>query len=36
MAAENDDPWLILGLESGSNLKSAKLKWKKLAAENHP
>jgi DnaJ like chaperone protein len=36
MAAENDDPWLILGLESGSNLKSAKSQWKKLAAENHP
>ena len=36
MAAENDDPWLILGLESGSNLKIAKSQWKKLAAENHP
>ena len=36
MAAENDDPWLILGLESGSNLNIAKSQWKKLAAENHP
>ena len=36
MAAENDDPWLILGLEAGSNLNIAKSQWKKLAAENHP
>mgnify|MGYP003325359541 FL=1 len=36
MAADIDDPWLILGLDSGSSLNIAKSQWKKLAAENHP
>ncbi|MDA8892917.1 molecular chaperone DjiA, partial [Hyphomicrobiales bacterium] len=36
MAAKNDDPWLVLGLESGSNIEETKMQWKKLAAENHP
>ena len=36
MAAQNDDPWLVLGLESGTNIEKTKSQWKKLAAENHP
>ena len=36
MAAQNDDPWLVLGLESGSDIEKTKSQWKRLAAENHP
>jgi DnaJ like chaperone protein len=36
MAAQNDDPWLVLGLESGADINKTKTQWKKLAAENHP
>jgi DnaJ like chaperone protein len=36
MAAQNNDPWLVLGLESGTNIEKTKSQWKKLAAENHP
>ena len=36
MAAQNDDPWLVLGLESGTDIEKTKSQWKRLAAENHP
>ena len=34
MAAQNDDPWLVLGLESGTDIEKTKSQWKRLAAEN--
>ena len=27
---------MVLGLESGTDIKKTKSQWKKLAAENHP
>ena len=28
MAAQNDDPWLVLGLESGADINKTKNQWK--------
>ena len=36
MASEADDPWLILGINAGSNIDLAQKAWKELAAQNHP
>ena len=36
MATDIDDPWLILGIDSGSSLQVAQKAWKVLAAQNHP
>ena len=36
MASEIDDPWLILGINAGSNIEIAQKAWKELAAQNHP
>ena len=36
MASAIDDPWLILGINAGSNIDIAQKAWKELAAQNHP
>ena len=36
MGSEIDDPWLVLGLDSGTNINIAQKAWKELVAQNHP
>lgn len=36
MGSEMDDPWLVLGLDPGTNIDIAQKAWKELAAQNHP
>jgi len=36
LGAENDDPYLILGLETGVGMDVVKAKYRKLMRENHP
>jgi DnaJ like chaperone protein len=36
MSSEIDDPWLVLGLDSGTNINIAQKAWKELVAQNHP
>ena len=36
MGSEMDDPWLVLGLDPGTNIDITQKAWKELVAQNHP
>ena len=36
MGSEMDDPWLVLGLDPGTNIDIAQKAWKELVTQNHP